>query len=55
MSLGRLYQGKYVPPERQDGLLLSPQEETVEREEEDGEAGTENNACTTSNEDIDLD
>merc|ERR1719222_522951 len=36
MGLGRLYQGKYVPPERTDGLL--PEEKRVlEEKEEEGE------------------
>merc|ERR1719370_671535 len=36
MGLGRLYQGKYVPPERTDGLL--PEEKRVLEEEKEGEA-----------------
>merc|ERR1719193_1871727 len=35
MGLGRLYQGKYVPPERTDGLL--PEEKRVLEEEKEGE------------------
>ena len=30
MNYGRLYQGKYIPPERTDGLL--PEEEHVNKE-----------------------
>eukprot|EP00092_Neocalanus_flemingeri_P036472 GFUD01039714.1.p1 GENE.GFUD01039714.1~~GFUD01039714.1.p1 ORF type:complete len:498 (-),score=173.13 GFUD01039714.1:586-1878(-) len=41
MDLGRLYQGKYVPPERIDGLLP----ELVEKED----------SCITDSADIDLD
>merc|ERR1719370_1658015 len=35
MGLGRLYQGKYVPPERTDGLL--PEEKRVLEEEKEVE------------------
>merc|ERR1712071_255985 len=42
MSLGRLYQGKYVPPERTDGLLPEEKrllEEAKEREEKEALEG----------------
>merc|ERR1719460_1748988 len=62
MGLGRLYQGKYVPPERTDGLL--PEEkrvleeekeegETTEKEKEEEEEETETSATPAA--DIDLD
>merc|ERR1719327_2226143 len=35
MGLGRLYQGKYVPPERTDGLL--PEEKKILKEEKEVE------------------
>lgn len=58
MSLGRLYQGKYVPPERTDGLLpeskrlLEEQEAENKEEEENNEVKVEVEAATA---DIDLD
>ena len=39
MHCGRLYQGKYTPPERSDGLLPPAPEE--EEEEEGGAAAPE--------------
>merc|ERR1719334_2246252 len=36
MGLGRLYQGKYVPPERTDGLL--PEEKRILKEEKQNES-----------------
>ena len=33
MNLGRLYQGKYVAPERTDGLIHQPDEEEAVEEE----------------------
>ena len=36
MNLGRLYQGKYVAPERTDGLIHQPgDEESVKEDESD--------------------
>ena len=52
MNYGRLYQGKYIPPERTDGLL--PQEKCVNEEAIIEEVICENLSLTTS-EDIDLD
>jgi hypothetical protein len=52
MDYGRLYQGKYIPPERTDGLLL--EEESVNEEATIEEAICEKLSFTTS-EDIDLD
>ena len=52
MNYGRLYQGKYIPPERTDGLL--PEEESVNEEATIEEVICENVSLTTS-EDIDLD
>ena len=52
MNYGRLYQGKYIPPERTDELL--PQEESVNKEAIIEEVICENLPLTTS-EDIDLD
>merc|ERR1719362_1869001 len=62
MGLGRLYQGKYVPPERTDGLLpeekrvLEEKEEdgeTTEKDKEEEEEETETSATPAA--DIDLD
>merc|ERR1719237_1757873 len=61
MGLGRLYQGKYVPPERTDGLL--PEEKRVLEEEKEGEASkqeeeeeeTETSATPAADIDLDLD
>jgi hypothetical protein len=61
MGLGRLYQGKYVPPERTDGLL--PEEKRVleeKEEEEEGETAEkekeeETETSATPAADIDLD
>ena len=52
MNYGRLYQGKYIPPERTDGLLH--EEESVNKEAFIEEVICENLPLTTS-EDIDLD
>ena len=52
MDFGRLYQGKYIPPERTDGLL--PEEGCVIEEATIEEVICENLSLTTS-EDIDLD
>ena len=52
MHCGRLYQGKYVPPERSDGLL--PVEEEAEEVAEDGEDHVEEIVRAETN-DIDLD
>ena len=52
MNYGRLYQGKYIPPERTDGLLH--EEESVNEETTNEEVICENLSLTTS-EDIDLD
>ena len=51
MNYGRLYQGKYIPPERTDGLL--PEEESVNEEATIEEVICENLSLTTA--DIDLD
>ncbi len=50
MSLGRLYQGRYVPPERQDGLL-PPQEDEADQQEVEEHDKT----STVKKEEIDLD
>ena len=52
MDFGRLYQGKYIPPERTDGLL--PEEEHVNKEATIAEVICENLPLTTP-EDIVLD
>ena len=52
MNYGRLYQGKYIPPERTDGLL--PQGKCVNEEAIIEEVICEKLSLTTS-EDIDLD
>merc|ERR1719362_1191247 len=51
MGLGRLYQGKYVPPERTDGLLPEEERETTEKDKEE----EEETETTTPAADIDLD
>ena len=52
MNYGRLYQGKYIPPERTDGLL--PKVESVNEEATFKEVICENLSSKKS-EDIDLD
>lgn len=51
MSSGRLYQGKYVPPERVDGLL--PLKEEGEEEREEGEEGEEERIVEAQELDLD--
>eukprot|EP00092_Neocalanus_flemingeri_P014448 GFUD01015587.1.p1 GENE.GFUD01015587.1~~GFUD01015587.1.p1 ORF type:complete len:991 (+),score=328.13 GFUD01015587.1:343-3315(+) len=55
MDFGRLYQGKYVPPERIDGLLPELEETECEEEEETGEEFFFEDSCITESTDIDLD
>jgi len=69
MGLGRLYQGKYVPPERTDGLLPeekrvledlekegeASKEEQEEEQEKKGEVDEEVETSATPAADIDLD
>eukprot|EP00092_Neocalanus_flemingeri_P054488 GFUD01064168.1.p1 GENE.GFUD01064168.1~~GFUD01064168.1.p1 ORF type:complete len:463 (+),score=172.68 GFUD01064168.1:176-1390(+) len=55
MSLGRLYQGKYVPPERIDGLLPEQEEKEGMEEEASGEQVILEDSCITDSTDIDLD
>ena len=52
MNYGRLYQGKYIPPERIDGLL---HEEECVIEEATIEGVICENLCLTPSEYIDLD
>ena len=55
MDFGMLYQGKYIPPERTDGLLPELEEvESVNEEPPIEEVICENLSITTS-ENIDLD
>ena len=54
MDFGRLYQGKYIPPERTDGLPAWCEEESVKGERSDEEVSGENSTVTASA-DIDLD
>eukprot|EP00092_Neocalanus_flemingeri_P054487 GFUD01064167.1.p1 GENE.GFUD01064167.1~~GFUD01064167.1.p1 ORF type:complete len:500 (+),score=180.30 GFUD01064167.1:181-1500(+) len=55
MDLGRLYQGKYVPPERIDGLLPELEEKEGMEEEASGEQVILEDSCITDSTDIDLD
>ena len=55
MNFGRLYQGKYVPPERTDGLLPECEEEECMEEEAGVEDVIGEDSCITATEDIDLD
>ena len=52
MNYGRLYQGKYIPPERTDGLLAKVK--SVNEEATNEEVICEN-VSSTKSEDIDLD
>ena len=54
MDFGRLYQGKYIPPERTDGLLLECEEEESVNEEAIIEEVICEDSCVTTSEDIDL-
>ena len=54
MNYGRLYQGKYIPPERTDGLPAWCEEESVSEEATIEEVICENLSITTSD-DINLD
>merc|ERR1711892_346407 len=51
MNFGRLYQGKYIPPERTDGLIT----EFVEDESAEIEEDIVEDSQTTASADIDLD
>jgi hypothetical protein len=57
MNLGRLHQGKYVPPERSDAELPEPLEDEEEKLEADLEVGEEDqfNKMPPLAEEIDLD
>eukprot|EP00092_Neocalanus_flemingeri_P007313 GFUD01007899.1.p1 GENE.GFUD01007899.1~~GFUD01007899.1.p1 ORF type:complete len:505 (-),score=182.65 GFUD01007899.1:972-2351(-) len=55
MGLGRLYQGKYVPPERIDGLLPELEETECMEEEASCEDVFVEDSCITDSTDIDLD
>ena len=54
MDFGRLYQGKYIPPERTDGLLFECEEEESVNEEAIIEEVICEDSCVTTSEDIDL-
>ena len=55
MDFGRLYQGKYVPPERTDGLLPEHDEEVFMEEEAGVEEVISEDTCATASTDFDLD
>ena len=55
ISLGRLYQGKYVPPDRVDGLLSLKEGEEDEEEGDEGERTTGEMEDTAPAQDLDLD
>ena len=55
MDFGRLYQGKYIPPERTDGLLPECEEEESVNEEAIIEEVICEDSCVTTSADIDLD
>ena len=55
MNYGRLYQGKYIPPERTDGLLPECEEEESVNEEATSEEVIGEDSCVTTSADIDLD
>eukprot|EP00090_Calanus_glacialis_P046531 TRINITY_DN9192_c0_g1_i8.p1 TRINITY_DN9192_c0_g1~~TRINITY_DN9192_c0_g1_i8.p1 ORF type:complete len:962 (-),score=314.50 TRINITY_DN9192_c0_g1_i8:328-3213(-) len=55
MNYGRLYQGKYIPPERTDGLLPECEEEESVNEEATIEEIICEDSCVTTSADIDLD
>ncbi len=52
INLGRLYQGKYVPPDRVDGLL--PVQEQEEAPEAAAAAPADDDALTQQTHDIEL-
>ena len=54
MDYGRLYQGKYIPPERTDGLLSLCEEESVIEEAAIEELDA-NDCCFTVPKEINLD
>ena len=54
MDYGRLYQGKYIPPERTDGLLSWCEEESVIEEAAIEELDA-NDCCFTVPKEINLD
>ena len=55
MDFGRLYQGKYIPPERTDGLLPECEEDERVSEEATSEEVIGEDSCVTTSADIDLD
>ena len=55
MNYGRLYQGKYIPPERTDGLLPECEEEESVNEEATIEEVICENSFVKTSADIDLD
>jgi hypothetical protein len=57
INLGRLYQGKYVPPDRVDGLLTLPEAQTeAEAEAAPVDAAPDAAAAAAATaEDLDLD
>jgi hypothetical protein len=55
MEFGRLYQGKYIPPERTDGLLPKCEEEESVNEEATIKEVICEGSCVTTSADIDLD
>ena len=55
MDFGRLYQGKYIPPERTDGQLPECEEEESVNEEAIIEEVICENSCVTASAYIDLD
>ena len=55
MDFGRLYQGKYIPPERTDGLLPECEEEESVNEEATIEEVICEESCVTTSADMDLD
>ena len=54
MNLGRLFQGKYIPPERTDGLHPQPDEKVCIEDVAMVEVINEN-SCFQAKADIDLD
>ena len=54
MDFGRMHQGKYIPPERTDGLLPECEEEESVNEEAIIEVIWED-SCVTAAKDLDLD
>jgi len=55
MNLGRLYQGKYVAPERTDGLIHQPDEEESVEEDESNEQVINQIESLIDSTDLDLD